>query len=78
MKLDYFETEGQMYYEAVIWDKTGNTQLLSECYTTKNEAKRAVRNFVKNYTGTKVIIPENCFVRQFDEDECAIEDYEVY
>ena len=24
MKLDYFETDGQSYYEAVIWDKTGN------------------------------------------------------
>ena len=78
MKLDYFETDGQSYYEAIIWDKTGNIQLLSEYYTTKNEAKRAVRNFVKNYTGTKVIIPENCFIRQFDEDGCAIEDYEVY
>lgn len=77
MKLNYFEIDEQSYYEAVIWDKTGNTQLLSEYYTTKNEAKKAVRNFVKNYKGTKVIIPENCFVRLFDEQGCAIEDYEV-
>ena len=41
MKLDYFEIDGQSYYEASVWDKTGNTQLLAECYTTKNEAKRA-------------------------------------
>lgn len=77
MKLNYFELDEQSYYEAVIWDKTGNTQLLSEYYTTKNEAKKAVRNFIKNYKGTKVIIPENCFVRLFDEQGCAIEDYEV-
>lgn len=77
MKLNYFEIDEQSYYEAVIWDKTGSVQLLAEYYTTKNEAKRAVRNFVKNYKGTKVIIPENCFVRQFDEDGFAIEDYEV-
>lgn len=77
MKLNYFEIDEQSYYEAVIRDKTGNVQLLAEYYTTKNEAKRAVRNFVKNYKGTKVIIPENCFVRQFDEDGFAIEDYEV-
>lgn len=77
MKLNYFEIGEQSYYEAVIWDKTGNVLLLAECYTTKNEAKRAVRNFVKNYKGTKVIIPENCFVRLFDEQGCAIEDYEV-
>lgn len=74
MKLDYFETDGQSYYEAIIWDKTGNTQLLAECYTPKNEAKRAVRNFVKNYTGTKVIIPENCFVRLLDEEVENAED----
>lgn len=77
MKLNYFEMDEQSYYEAIIWDKTGNVQLLAEYYTTKNEAKRAVRNFVKNYKGTKVIIPENCFVRLFDEQGCAIEDYEV-
>ena len=77
MKLNYFEIDEQSYYEAVIWDKTGNVQLLAEYYTTKNEAKRAVRNFVKNYNGPKGIIPENCFVRQFDEDGFAIEDYEV-
>lgn len=77
MKLNYFEIDEQSYYEAIIWDKTGNVQLLAEYYTTKNEAKRAVRNFVKNYKGTKVIIPENCFVRLFDEQGCAIEDYEV-
>lgn len=77
MKLNYFELDEQSYYESVIWDKTGNTQLLSEYYTTKNEAKKAVRNFIKNYKGTKVIIPENCFVRLFDEQGCAIEDYEV-
>ena len=77
MKLNYFEIDGQSYYEAIIWDKTGNTQLLAEYYTTKNEAKRAVRNFVKNYKGTKAIVPENCFVRLFDEQGCAIEDYEV-
>lgn len=46
----------------------------------KGNARRSVRMRLdyKNYTGTKVIVPENCFVRQFDEDECAIEDYEVY
>ena len=77
MKLNYFEIDGQSCYQATIWDKTGNTLLLDDYYTTKNEAKRAVRNFVKNYTGTKVIVPENCYVRQFDENGCAIEDYEV-
>lgn len=78
MKIEWYETDGQSCYQAVIWDRTGSVQLLDDYYTTKNEAKRAVRNFVKNYTGTKVIVPENCFVRQFDEDGCAIEDYEVY
>lgn len=77
MKIEWYETDGQSCYQAVIWDKTGNTQLLADYYTTKNEAKKAVRNFVKNYKGTKVIVPENCYVRQFDEDGCAIEDYEV-
>ena len=41
MKLDYFETDGQSYYEAIIWDKTGNTQLLAECYTTKKRGKES-------------------------------------
>ena len=72
MKLDYFETDGQSYYDAVIWDKTEKTQLRAECYTTKNESKRAVRNFVKNYTGTQDIVPEDCSIRQVYEEEWAI------
>ena len=73
MKLNCFELDEQSYYEAVVWDETGNTQLLSEYYTTKNEAKKTVRNFVKNYKGTF----GDCFVRQFDEQGFAVEDYKI-
>lgn len=77
MKLDYFNTDGVVCFEAIVWDKTGNSQLLSEYYSTRSEASKAVKKFIKNYKGPKVIVPEQCFVRQFDEDGMAIQDYDI-
>lgn len=64
MKLNYFDTENREYYSAIVWI---NNILLEEYYSTKKEAKLALKNFKKKY-------PEytDSYIRHYDENGCSL------
>lgn len=60
---------GQPYYEANVWIYNGvGDPLLLEDFTTKREAVKCIKDFIKTYTGNEKL---DCYVQHFDENECA-------
>lgn len=73
MRLRFYELDGKPHYEACVW-VNGNKCLLSEFYTTKAEAIKAVKICKKSYKGNNEL---DCFVRLYDEDGFGIKDYNL-
>lgn len=60
---------GQPYYEANVWILNGcGDPLLLDEFTTKREAVKCVKDFLKTYTGSEKL---DCFVKHFDENGCC-------
>ena len=73
MRLQFFELNGKQYYEANVWEENEGW-LLCDCYSTKNEAIKAVKTYKKNYKGNKKL---DCFVRLHDKNGIGIVDYNI-
>ena len=68
MKYDYFG-EYKSHWEANVWIYNGKGDpLFLESYTTKREAVKAIKDFVKSYKGSERL---DCFVNHFDETQCT-------
>jgi hypothetical protein len=62
---------GKPFYQANVWIKNGaGDPLLLEEFTTKREAVKCIKDFVKKYKG-KGKDELDCYVSHFDEDECS-------
>lgn len=60
---------GKPFYQANVWIKNGvGDPLLLEEFTTKREAVKCIKDFVKKYKGKEEL---DCYVSHFDEDECS-------
>lgn len=60
---------GKPFYQANVWIKNGaGDPLLLEEFTTKREAVKCIKDFVKRYKGNEEL---DCYVSHFDEDECS-------
>lgn len=65
MKLDFFELHGRQYYQANVWVKlSAGDPLLLEEFSTKREAVKCVKDFVKQYKGVEEL---DCYVGHYDE-----------
>ena len=73
MKLSFFEINGIFYYVACIWEN-GNNIILSEFYTTKAEATKAIKTCKKSYKGDNEL---DCYIRLYDANGIAIADYNL-
>lgn len=72
MKYDMFSGEYKPHYEANVWIyNSKGDPLLLEYFTTKREAIKCIKDFLKSYKGGERL---DCFVNHFDEDEC-VDDY---
>ena len=69
MRIGYFDEVKRMY-ESVVWEDYNNL-LLDESYTTKVEAVKAVKAFIKNYKGNGKLA---YYVRFFDFENDFAED----
>ena len=57
---------GKPFYQANVWVKNGvGDPLLLEEFTTKKEAVKYIKDFVKRYKGKDEL---ECYVSHFDED----------
>lgn len=66
---------GKPFYQANVWIKNGKGDpLLLEEFTTKREAVKCIKDFVKQYTGDDEL---DCYVSRFDEDECSDYSFDV-
>lgn len=65
MKLDLFDSDGRIFYEANIWCKDGGDPVMLEIYTTKAEAFAAVKRYFSKRTDKANF---DCFVKRFDCD----------
>ena len=65
MKLDLFDSDGRIFYEANIWRKDGGDPVMLEIYTTKAEATTAIKRYFTKRTDK---INFDCFVKRFDRD----------
>ena len=60
---------GKPFYQANVSIKNGvGDPLLLEEFTTKREAVKCIKDFVKKYKGKEEL---DCYVSHFDEDECS-------
>lgn len=73
MKYDYF-SDFKPFYEANVWFHNGGDPLLLEGFTTKREAIKCIKDFIKSYNGNKQL---DCFVNHFDETQCVDYSFDV-
>jgi hypothetical protein len=66
---------GRPFYQANVWIKNGvGDPLLLEEFTTKREAVKCIKDFVKKYKCDDEL---DCYVSHFDEDECSDYSFDV-
>lgn len=74
MKLTIFDFD-KPYYQACVWIYNGvGDPLLIESFTTKREAVKCIKDFVKQYKGNEKL---DCYVSHFDKDGCSDYSFDV-